>query len=578
MNIRQTFERIIPKRMWLQMMLIFVIVVTAPIISLSVFIITTGHKAVKQSVYRDYKEIATRAASEIGLFVKSPSDALGAVAAIIGISSNDLERQEALLRELSLNMSVFTRIWSVNERGIEVASSTATGEWEDFHNMPAFIEARNKGFYLSEIRRTQDDVPYVLMSVPIIHLGETQGVLIAQVNMRGMWNIVDGIKLGRTGYAFLMEQDNRIIAHWDKKMIFQYASFPEEISSGMMSGASGSIEYTDISGIYQVGSYASIPDPGWRLIFQQSSDEAYLFSQIMREHFKKVVLLSELIAILFALLLSQLVTRPIKALVDATKNISNGNLEHRIDSKRQDEIGNLSHSFDEMAGRLKKAREADRLAIIGTLASGIAHEIKNPMVSISTFIQLLPTRHGDPEFMEKFKTVVPQELDRINNILEELLTFVRPVTPKLSRTDVRGIIERVLVLVEGNFKKYGINVAKRYREDLPEVMADGAQLEQVFMNIIMNAIHAMRDGGTLTISVVPNLRYIELEFKDTGCGILDENLNKIFDAFFTTRVDGTGLGLAISQKIIREHSGTIKVHSRVGTGTSFTINLPLLPR
>jgi signal transduction histidine kinase len=197
------------------------------------------------------------------------------------------------------------------------------------------------------------------------------------------------------------------------------------------------------------------------------------------------------------------------------------------------------------------------------------------MVSISTFVQLLPERYGDPGFRDKFKTIVPQELDRINNILEELLTFVRPVTPKFARTDIKNIIDRVLVLVEGSFKKYGIKVVKRYTDNLPEPMADGAQLEQVFINIIMNAIHAMQDGGMLTIAVNPNLQHLELRFEDTGYGIPPENLNRIFEAFFTTKADGTGLGLAICRKIIMEHGGAINVDSSVGIGTSFTVNIPL---
>ena len=137
--------------MWLQMMLVLVIVVTVPIISLAVLLISTGHKAVEQSVYRDYKEIATRASKEIGLFVKSPSDTLATTAAIIGVSPYDLSRQELLLRELSLNMPMFTHISSTDNQGIEIASSIVKKERDDFHGDPAFLTARDKGFYISEI-------------------------------------------------------------------------------------------------------------------------------------------------------------------------------------------------------------------------------------------------------------------------------------------------------------------------------------------------------------------------------------------------------------------------------------------
>jgi signal transduction histidine kinase len=258
-----------------------------------------------------------------------------------------------------------------------------------------------------------------------------------------------------------------------------------------------------------------------------------------------------------------------------------------------EDIGLLSTIANQAATAIENARlyserremekalhQRDKMAALGVLASSIAHEIKNPLTPIKTFIQLLPRKFDDANFRNKFNSVVPQEIERLDNVLQELTNFSRPSEGKWHPVDVRKAVDEILVLMNGELSKHGIRIIKKY-EDVPEITADGEHLKQVFMNLILNAIHAMSSGGTLTITTRLSRaetraeKNLEISFTDTGGGIPPEDIPRLFNAFFTTKEKGTGLGLAISQKIIKDYGGSIDVKSELEKSTTFTINLPL---
>ncbi len=230
-------------------------------------------------------------------------------------------------------------------------------------------------------------------------------------------------------------------------------------------------------------------------------------------------------------------------------------------------------------------RRADRLASLGTLIASLAHEIRNPLVSIKTFTQLLPERIEDEEFRNYFLKVASGEIDRLTGLINELLGFARPSEPRLEGEDVNALIDKMEVLVATEARKKNVTLNKNYARDLPQIKADAEQLKQVLLNILLNAIQAIKGEGKIWIETrqvqVPIEDRVEsftqIEVRDTGMGIPKENLERIFDPFFSTRLEGSGLGLAISHQIIHDHGGFISVESEVGKGTSFKVHLPLKP-
>ena len=225
-------------------------------------------------------------------------------------------------------------------------------------------------------------------------------------------------------------------------------------------------------------------------------------------------------------------------------------------------------------------RRADRLASLGTLTAGLAHEIRNPLVAIKTFIQLLPERLNDEEFLNHFTNIASSEVDRISLFINELLNFARPYEPKLEFEDINTVLDGIVLLASTETKKKQVNVVKSYSPNLPLVQIDREQIKQVFLNILLNAVEATPEDGSITVKTRSFTKpggetYIQIEFTDTGCGIPPEQLEEIFNPFFTTKSTGSGLGLSISHQIVEDHKGYIHVESELNKGSSFFINLPL---
>ena len=219
-------------------------------------------------------------------------------------------------------------------------------------------------------------------------------------------------------------------------------------------------------------------------------------------------------------------------------------------------------------------RRLDRLASLGTLSASMAHEIKNGMVAIKTFVDLLAQRNVDAELTE----VVGRELQRINAIVTQMLRFAAPKAATHATVRVHDLFDHSLRLLQHQVSAKMILLRKNYQAQPDTVRGDDAQLQQVFMNLLLNAIEAMGANAVLTVGTEitggPDARLLKIYIQDTGVGIPSENLGRLFEPFFTTKKNGTGLGLAISKSIMLEHHGTIEVQSETGKGSMFTLALP----
>jgi two-component system sensor histidine kinase AtoS len=235
-------------------------------------------------------------------------------------------------------------------------------------------------------------------------------------------------------------------------------------------------------------------------------------------------------------------------------------------------------------------RRSDRLAALGTLAAGLAHEIKNPLTSLLTFSRHLDRKVDDPNFRERFRNVVPRELERINGIVERLLELARPSRMSFTLTRLPELLERALELHVEQLVEQHVEVAREYARDVPSIQADKDALYRVFVNLIANALDAMPRGGRLTVRAgwagtrdpVRAARRraanrVKIEIEDTGVGIQPSDTDRVFNPFYTTRDSGTGLGLALAHKIIEDHGGVISFESVPGRGTTFKIILSLIP-
>lgn len=313
------------------------------------------------------------------------------------------------------------------------------------------------------------------------------------------------------------------------------------------------------------------------------------------------------IGILINFLIQKMVNTPVKLLIRHTNQVSAGNLDVSVSAVSQDELGELSESVNKMTVNLKTAQEelkewgsslefkvdertkeikrieqhlrrSEKLASLGELVAGIAHEINNPLTGVLLYASIIISdRRLDNELKPDVEKVI-SEGRRCADIVCRLLEFSREATPHQESISINYLIEKVVDLIHNQPSFHNITIQKKYVDNLPNVLVDPGQIQQVFINIMLNASHAMsEEGGTLTISsaISNDYSFVCAEISDTGCGISEENLRHIFDPFFTTKSEGTGLGLSISYGIVENNDGKIEVKSKVGKGTTFTILLPV---
>jgi signal transduction histidine kinase len=285
----------------------------------------------------------------------------------------------------------------------------------------------------------------------------------------------------------------------------------------------------------------------------------------------------------------------IDKLIEGTAIIGKGVLDHRINVERKDEIGLLALSINKMAGELQKRRDdltsaykkmsqMDRLSALGRLTAGIAHEINNPLSIISNYIQVLVRDARVHPETQKDLQVIQEEIERASGIIRGLLNFSAKSITEKSTVLINDILQRTLGLIKFEVKRLNIELLEQYDEGLPYILGNPTHLQQAFLNILLNSVESMTQGGRMTVVTkqkkstvgTNHTPVIEISISDTGQGIDKKYLNEIFDPFFTVKGHrkGTGLGLSITYGIVKEHGGTIDLNSRLGKGTAVKITLP----
>lgn len=235
--------------------------------------------------------------------------------------------------------------------------------------------------------------------------------------------------------------------------------------------------------------------------------------------------------------------------------------------------GKLKEQADMILEVEEQLRRADRLSALGELSAGMAHEIRNPLGSIRGTAEILQDGIDPADKRYEFTRILIKEVDRLNRVVQDFLDFARPSAVERGRVDVNETLVEVLTLTRQQTLKNKVR-AELEAAAVPAVSGDHEQLKQAFLNLVLNALQAMPEGGTLSVSTAATDGQVQVRFADTGPGIPPESLEKIFNPFFTTRQEGTGLGLAITHRILQGHGGRIAVDSRAGEGAVFTLTLP----
>jgi signal transduction histidine kinase len=326
-------------------------------------------------------------------------------------------------------------------------------------------------------------------------------------------------------------------------------------------------------------------------------------------------------------LMVRLVERPVARLIGAMAKVEAGNLEARAALRTRDELGRLAESFNTMVEKLQAARaeiegyhqqrlaRAESLATLGELAASLAHEIKNPLAGIAGAVQVIADELPEADSRKEIMREILSQVHRLDRTVRDLLTFARPGKPEISPCDIHQVLDRVLLLLAESPEAKDVRVVRAYHPGIPRLNADGKQMGQVFLNLILNAVQAMPGGGSVTIATrlardgdrrsvdwsigqfggtersgqgnqspnrpmhqltcPPDGQWVEVAVSDTGPGIPPHMLRDIFTPFVSTKRRGTGLGLSVSRRIVEDHGGRIQAESPAGSGATFRVCLPL---
>jgi len=381
-------------------------------------------------------------------------------------------------------------------------------------------------------------------------------------------------------YIFVTDEEGKIIAH-----TFDNGTPPDMLTWNPLQNGKLHVQLLDTEKGY-------VRDIGVS-VFQGTKSELHLGIREdglnntrtrVRNITVPLILLVILLGIIASFIFSRFITEPLNKFVEFTKVLGRGEYGKKVDVASADEVGYLARNFNRLSMELKIAQEkmeeaytythllqAEKLSSVGQISAGLAHELKNPMTTLKMLFQAF---REQPDMTKEDAEIINIEIEKIDNILKNFLGFVKQKSSDFRDVNLNELIERVLSLATFDIENANIIVHKEMLENLPDVKADRALLEQVFLNLIINAVHAMPDGGEIRISGRTDELNTEIMIWDKGKGIPPDIQSKIFDPFFTTKEQGTGLGLSIAYNIVKTHGGRLFFNSSEGRGTVFTVRLP----
>lgn len=402
-------------------------------------------------------------------------------------------------------------------------------------------------------------------------------------------------KVGQTGYIFCIDGSGTLQIHPDaegRNIIsardYDFHPFIAE----MVAKKEGWIRYPwrnkgDRKDRMKIVRYRYFEPWDWIVAVGSYEEEFYNPANRLKWRIAAHVLLLPLVIGLLAAALvfiaSKVLTDPIHQMITVIRRVKQGRLDEQVPITSHDELGELAIAFNRMTRMLRKNKEMEavlaqqgKMASLGVLSSGVAHEINNPLGVILGYAGYLEKKIPETDPNYTYIHEIKRESKRCKKIVQDLLSYARTPKPVLEQTDLNRLLRQIVDFAGNHTDLYQTTIIQNFAEQLPSVPADGDQLRQVAINLLLNAGSAMPEGGEIHVYTALDKDYVRIEVTDNGEGISEENLEKIFEPFFTTKARGTGLGLAITKQIIDMHHGEIFIDSALGQGTTVVIRLPVV--
>ena len=453
--------------------------------------------------------------------------------------------------------------------------------------------------------------PGMTVSVPIYgNNGELKAVCGIDIDISSISRFLRGIKIGQQGFAYIFEnKQGRVIAHpslvqlpWDTYHTDLLRTCLNDLNSKNQTFGMSSFQ-----GDQFFTAYTDYPSNNWTVGVTLPVSDFLENVKAIRNAIVTLVVAGIFMASFLSYLLSRTIVSPLNILKRGIERVSSGDLEYKVDIKDPDIASALAGSFNKMAisqkmsnFELKKTyaelAQKEKLAAVGQMTASIAHEIKNPLGIIQGSAQVVANAERPLQMREKAADFIMHEVERLNHTLTTFLDFAKPASPNFKHVDITSLLEEILISTGERYKEMGYRIDTDFPAMVPAIFADPNQIKEVFLNVFLNGIQSMPDGGTTTIiigvekgdrstdeAMIPiqgltqrHPNYLSITMIDQGCGMSEAQMGKILDPFISFRDDGIGLGLSIVNQIVRLHKGRIKISSKPGKGTRFKILFPLV--
>ncbi|KAF0127334.1 MAG: multi-sensor signal transduction histidine kinase [Elusimicrobia bacterium] len=579
----------------------FIALSALTVLSLAYFTIQHSYRALKTQKQQDELVIARNISAQVDEVLGKAKATISTLSGHEDIVSEDRARQSAALDIVTQVTELIDGIAILNLKGgvaaiDRVSPSTLEMLPPDAESARLLIDPVKAGHEprFSPIFRSRSGEIVISIVAPILKDDRVSSVLAGFIILKNhTMGGIERIRIGKTGYAYIVDSSGNVIVHPHKERLLE--NFRDNPAvSGLFARKEGIIEFTNKDDVRILAAFARIEETGWGVVVRQPTKESYAFAERNLSFLVVVFVLSLAAALALGVYLARRISGPVTALMEGVNKVAAGDLEARIAVGSADEIGQLAGAFNDMTVKLRRHMEeverahaevlkaqkqllqSEKMAAIGQLAAGLAHEIYNPLNVISGFTELLLKQQpgagaGHRGHLEE----IYRETGRCQALIAELLRFAKPKQPDRAPADLGATLKETVSLLQAQARTRGVAVALDLPEGLPEVVADRDQLKQVFLNLLLNACQAMPSGGELSARGYVSGGCLCFEIKDTGVGIAPRDLDNIFNPFFTTKADGTGLGLALSYAVVESHGGGLTARSGEGKGAVFTLSLPL---
>lgn len=508
-------------------------------------------------------------------------ESLGQNLALAGLSEADRGR---ILRNYSLGFDEFNVLRLLDRQGKVRLSSEISPPASTFAADPNFKKATLGKRAYSQVYMTDDLIPALALYHPLWQLDAVESVLMVEIDLLHLWRLVEALKIGERGYLNVLTENGDLFATGrgeNKLAAVQMRRYPD------FSRLENDRAFErDVDGETYLVVSAKLPPPyDWTVTVEQPVGEAYALPDAMRRQFMGIVAAFVLGVSLLAFLIARReFIRPVGKLMTRIKDIARGDLHGRVEIKGAGEFSELAMTLNQMcedlAGVQQELVRKENQALLGRIASSLAHDLKHPVTSVENYVKLLQIKYEDPEFRKNFADTVVHEFSRIQVFLSNMKDLAKEIPFQPVTVPPAKIIGDVLQSFAPEMAARRVVLRSELDGEI-KCRMDIFSSQRIFSNLVSNAIDAMPAGGELRVAVKSlsgdaTLVGAVIEITDSGIGIAAERLPRIFDELTTTKKTGLGLGLAITRKIVDQHGGKIRVESALGRGTSFWIQLPVV--